>query len=141
MRLGMGFIKKLKEMQELNDFKMVVEKTSTGFSAYSLDYPVFTTGKNMNELLENSFEAANMYLEETGESLEKSRISFELNLEQFFKYYRVINANYLADVIGMNPTLLSQYVSGKKKPSAQQTKRIVEGINKIGRELSAIELR
>lgn len=128
-------------MQGLNDFKMVVERTKTGFSAYSPQYPVFTTGKDINELLDNSFQAANMYLEELGESVRKNRISFELDFEQFFKYYRVINSRYLADIIGMNPTLLSQYVSGKKKASVRQTRRIVEGINKIGRDLAAIELR
>ena len=60
-------------MQGLNDFKMVVERTKTGFSAYSPQYPVFTTGKDINELLDNSFQAANMYLEELGESVRKNR--------------------------------------------------------------------
>jgi len=128
-------------MQELKDFKIVVERTKTGFSAYSPQYPVFTTGKDINELLDNSFQAANMYLEEFGEGVKKNRICFELDFEQFFKYYRVINAKYLADIVGINPTLLSQYVTGKKKASLRQTRRIVEGINKIGRELTAIELR
>jgi len=40
----------------------------------------------------------------------------------------------------MNPTLLSQYVQGRKKPSGQQTDKILHGIHQIGRELSELNL-
>lgn len=40
----------------------------------------------------------------------------------------------------MNPSLLSQYVSGRKKPSINQSQRIMDGINRIGRELSELKL-
>ncbi len=43
---------------------MIVEKTSTGFSAYSNSFPIFTTGKDESELLTNSLEAASLYFEE-----------------------------------------------------------------------------
>jgi hypothetical protein len=59
-------------MRGLKDFKMVVERTKTGFSAYSPQYPVFTTGKDINELPDNSFQAANMYLGELGEDVKKT---------------------------------------------------------------------
>jgi transcriptional regulator with XRE-family HTH domain len=52
----------------------------------------------------------------------------------------VINAKFLAKKIGMNATLLSQYVQGRKKPSDQQTNKILDGIHQIGRELSEINL-
>jgi hypothetical protein len=38
----------------------------------------------------------------------------------------------------MNPTLLSQYVQGHKKPSSKQTGIILAGIHQIGQELSEI---
>jgi len=40
----------------------------------------------------------------------------------------------------MNPTLLSQYVQGRKKPSDAQTEKILSGIHRIGKELSEINL-
>ncbi len=52
----------------------------------------------------------------------------------------MINAKFLAEKIGMNATLLSQYVSGTKKPSPKQTAKILNGIHQIGQELSAINL-
>ncbi len=105
---------------------MMVEKTSNGFSTYSEDYPVFTTGSSIIELPDNAVEAANLYFLENGLVFNKNKIVFELDFDQFFKYYKGLNAKYLADVAGVNPTLLSQYVSGLKKPSARQTKKIIE---------------
>ena len=36
---------------------MTVEKTDTGFSAYSDDHSIYTTGKTIPELINNAFEA------------------------------------------------------------------------------------
>ena len=117
-----------------------VEKTKTGFSAFAVDYPVFTTGKTISELNRNLTEALNLYFEDDGLTVDKKNINLEIDLKQFFQFYRVINAKFLADRIGMNPTLLSQYVQGRKKPSAVQTEKILHGIREIGRELSDLRL-
>jgi DNA-binding transcriptional regulator YdaS (Cro superfamily) len=53
----------------------------------------------------------------------------------------VINAKFLAKKIGMNPTLLSQYVQGRKKPSETQTEKILAGIHQIGKELTEIQFK
>ena len=118
----------------------VVEKTNAGFSAFAVDYPAFTTGKTISELSRNIVEALNLYFEDDEIQLTQKNINFEIDLKQFFQHYRVINSKFLAERIGMNPALLSQYVQGRKKPSAQQTERILNGINEIGRELSELSL-
>ena len=120
--------------------KMCVEKTDTGFSAYALDQPIFTTGRSVPELINNAYEAAKFYFEDQKAELDINDIRFEIDFKQFFKNYKVINANFLAERIGMNPSLLSQYVSGTKTPSAKQTERILDGIHQIGQELSEINL-
>ena len=120
--------------------KLVVERTDTGFSAYSEDYPVFTTGESFTELLHNAVEAMNLFLIDQASQITEKNIEFEIDLKQFFQYYRVINSKFLAKKIGMNESLLSQYVTGRKKPSASQTNRILSGIQEIGRELSSINL-
>ena len=119
---------------------MIVEKTDTGFSAYSEKYPIFTTGRTVSELFDNAFEAVNLYFEKDGKKITHERIKFEIDFKQFFQYYKIINAKQLAYKIGMNPTLLSQYVQGHKKPSNSQTLKILKGIHQIGRELSDIYL-
>ena len=120
--------------------KMIVEKTDTGFSAFSEDYPVYTTGRTVPELIDNTVEAANLCFEEENIKINPKKIKFEIDFKQFFQYYRVLNAKFLAKKIGMNPTLLSQYVQGRKRPSDAQTEKILMGIHQIGRELSEINL-
>jgi predicted RNase H-like HicB family nuclease len=46
--------------------EMVVEKTKTGYSAYSVKYPVFTVGSSLEELKANMLEALNLYFESAG---------------------------------------------------------------------------
>ena len=120
--------------------KMIVEKTDTGFSAYSDKYPIYTTGRTIPELIDNALEAANLYYEEAGIQVTYENVKFEIDFKQFFQYYKVLNSKFLADKIGMNPTLLSQYVQGHKKPSEKQTEKILSGIHQIGKELSEINL-
>ena len=117
---------------------VIIEEVDTGFSAYAKDYPVYTTGSTMNELLENIMEAFSLYFED--KKFNASQISCEIDFKQFFQYYKVINAKALAEKIGMNPTLLSQYVRGHKRPSEQQSRRILYGINRIGLELAEMNV-
>ena len=72
--------------------------------------------------------------------ISRDNIKFEIDFKQFFQYYKVLNARFLADKIGMNPTLLSQYVQGHKKPSETQTKKILYGIHQIGQDKSGFEM-
>jgi predicted RNase H-like HicB family nuclease len=120
--------------------KIIVEKTDTGFSCFSENYPIFTTGKTIPELIENSYEAATLFFEDEGIEIKHSDLQFDVDFQQFFQYYKVINSKYLAEKIGMNPTLLSQYVQGHKKPSDNQTEKILYGIHQIGQELSEMNL-
>jgi len=120
--------------------KMVVEKTETGFSAFSEEYPVYTTGRTISELIDNAYEASNLYFEDQNIQVSHENLKFEIDFKQFFQYYKVLNSKFLADKIGMNPTLLSQYVQGHKKPSESQTEKILSGIQQIGKELSEINL-
>lgn len=120
----------------------IVEKTSTGFSAYAKDdkYPFATTGRTMAELKANMVDAANTWLEHEGKPLAgKADIVVKIDLPQFFDYYKEINASALAERIPMDRSLLAQYKSGAKEPSEKQVQKILAGIRSLGRELSALE--
>ncbi len=120
--------------------KLTVEKTETGFSAYSEDLPIYTTGRTIPELMAHALEAVNLYFDDQRLSITPEQLAFEIDFKQFFQYYKVINAKFLAHKIGMNPTLLSQYVQGRKKPSSAQTEKILHGIHQIGQELVELNL-
>ncbi|NIG57391.1 helix-turn-helix transcriptional regulator [Chitinophaga sp. Cy-1792] len=121
----------------------VVEKTTTGYSAYANDfdkYPVGTTAENIEQLRKNVLDATNLYLSEIGKKVVKENdISLVLDVRQFFEFYKIINAKALAERIGMSQSLLSQYANGIKKPSEKQTDKILEGVRQLGRELAKIE--
>jgi len=119
---------------------MIVEKTDTGFSAYSDRHAIYTTGKTIPELINHAFEAVKLYFEDEAVKIAPEDIKYEIDFQQFFQYYKVLNAKFLAEKIGMNPTLLSQYVQGHKKPSKKQTAKILAGIHQIGQELTGLNL-
>ena len=121
-------------------FKFIIEKGKTGYSAYEVDEFILTTGKTMLELQSNALEETNLYLEEINKTIKLSQLEFEIDLKQFFGFYKIINSKHLAARIGMNESLLSQYVNGKKKPSKKQVNRIVDGLHEVGKELLELTL-
>jgi transcriptional regulator with XRE-family HTH domain len=119
---------------------VLVEKTDTGFSAYSKDLNVFTSAGNVNELYANLIEALELYFEDDEVTFSKEDLDLSIDFRTFFQDYKILNARFLAERIGMNQSLLAQYTSGIKKPSEKQLKRILNGIHSVGKELSDISL-
>ena len=58
-------------------------------------------------------------------------------LQRFFLTHKEINVAEFARLIGMNPTLLRNYINGFKKPSKEREQEIIEQIHKLGEELIA----
>ena len=123
----------------MKKIELIVEKTRTGYSAYASKYPVYTTGKSLDQLKANIIEAINLKFSEKGTIITAKNLKITLDLAQFFVFYKVINAKALSERIGMNQSLLAQYIKGIKKPSSAQTQRILKGIRHAGRELAEIE--
>ncbi len=121
--------------------KITVIKENTGYSANALVNTRFiaTEAENFKELKINILEAVTLSFEDKGFVYSMEEIQFEYDLESFFDFYKVINAKALSERIGMNQSLLSQYIKGIKKPSITQTERILQGVRQIGRELSEVQ--
>lgn len=128
----------------MRSVKFVVEKTETGFSAYSEDfekYPVATTGESIAELKSNILEAFNSLQEyKNKKTITAEDIAIKLDLAQFFDYYKIINAKALSERIGMNQSLLAQYVNGSKQASPKQIERIIKGVKDAAKEILELEL-
>lgn len=120
---------------------MTVIKEATGHSATASlgERHIFTDGDTYSELKNNVLEAVNLTFEDMNYVYAIDEIKFTLDIQSFFDFYKVINAKALSARIGMNQSLLAQYISGSKKPSSVQTKRILQGVQQIGRELSEIQ--
>jgi len=52
---------------EMDKIEVIVEQTSTGYSAYAKNYPAFTTGESLSDLKSNMVESINLFLEMEGQ--------------------------------------------------------------------------
>ncbi|PKP47002.1 MAG: XRE family transcriptional regulator [Bacteroidetes bacterium HGW-Bacteroidetes-12] len=129
--------------------KIIVEKAAEGFTAYIPDLPgCVSFGNSLDEVKSNIKEAIQFQIEgmkEDGELIPLNlqgdfNVELKLDVAQVFNLYQSINASGFAKRIGMNKSLLIQYVNGIKKPSERQAKRILEGIVDFGKELSHIQI-
>jgi hypothetical protein len=117
---------------------IIKEDKGYGATAKIGDTFIATNGDSFDELKVMIVDAVNLAVED--EELQYSFDEFELvyDMESFFSFYKVINAKALSKRIGMNQSLLSQYISGIKKPSSKQTNRILREVQQIGKELSEV---
>ena len=117
-----------------------VHKEKNGYSAVAKidDKFIATMGDTFEEFKEMVLEAVNLSFEEEEYVYTIDEIEFSYDMPSFFTFYKLINAKALSERIGMNQSLLSQYISGIKKPSAKQANRILQGVNTIGKELSEV---
>ena len=120
---------------------MEIVKEDVGYSAFSSykDKFIGTQGDDFEELKRNILEAVNLTFQDQNIVYTTEEIILKPDLQSFFSFYKVLNVKALSERIGMNQSLLAQYISGAKKPSATQTKRILTGVQQVGRELMAIQ--
>lgn len=124
--------------------KLILEKSDTGYSAFSEDLPgAATVGETIEEVKENFKEVLEMradYLEEKGKSkeseeLKNAEISYYLDLKTFFEYYSLFNKSELAQYLGINPSLLRRLSSGREELSEKKALQIKNGLHKLASEL------
>jgi hypothetical protein len=122
--------------------QITIVKEDSGYSASTTleNTLVATESESFHGLKSRILEALNLTLEGKSPELNMDDLRFEYDLESFFTFYRVINAKALSERIGMNQSLLAQYIKGKKKPSQLQIRRILSGVQEIGRELTEVNL-
>ncbi|MCC9063955.1 type II toxin-antitoxin system HicB family antitoxin [Flavobacterium piscisymbiosum] len=126
---------------------VVIEKTSTGFSAYAKEIDgLATVGSSITEIKENFNEVLQYhveYLQEQGETVTITdfEISYQIDLEQVFDYFSVINKSAFAEHYAeMNQSLFRQYTKGLANLSSDKMLQISKGLHKLADELSDLTL-
>jgi len=129
---------------------VILEKTDAGYSAYLTDLPgCISTGMTIADIKNNIKEAIDFHIE--GIRIENMPIperfdgefdlSFKMDVSSLFEWFSgILTKSGVSKLTGMNQSLISQYVSGSKSPSARQTKRIERALHNLGQELLEIEL-
>ena len=57
-------------------------------------------------------------------------------MQRFFLVHKEINVAEFARLIGLNPTLLRNYINGFKKPSKEREQEIIDFIHMLGKEMA-----
>ena len=94
-------------------------------------------GSSARKVMEDTY----LSLQETKEDWAKEgkefpdvEFDFRFDVGSFFDYYP-IDVTAFARYIGMNASVLRQYVTGLREPKEEAIKRIREGINKLSEDL------
>ena len=115
-----------------------IEKVEGGYTGYAKDFSILTEGDTIKEVYANAREALAEQCEETGENPADFDVVFHYDIPTFFEVYPVVNVSALGKLVGMNNSLISQYISGKKIPGPKQRLRIESGIHRLGHELARL---
>ena len=94
-------------------------------------------GSSAREAMNDTYIAAQEMRElkaEEGVTLPDIEFDFRFDVGSFFDYYP-IDVTAFAKYIGMNASVLRQYVTGIREPKEDTIKRIREGIDKLSRDL------
>lgn len=95
-------------------------------------------GETVDKAVEDLLEARREMIEE-GRNIPELEMSFTYDIWAFFDKYP-LNISAIAKRIGVNPSLMRQYVSGNRKPSGKRIAEIQSAIHAMGRELAGVSL-
>jgi len=124
---------------------IIVEKTKDGnFDCYpadeTQDYGISGYGSTAQEAiadLQACIKDARAALAEEGKEAPDYELEYKYDIGSFFDYFDVFNAAKLARMAGINKSLVSQYVSGKRHASQLQYDRLRRSVEKITADLEA----
>jgi uncharacterized protein YacL len=120
------------------------------FGVVSTSYFTFSTvGKNKEEVTENILKLILDFIKHEGKDIAKwkdvdiAKVKFAYNysLLAFFKDYDVLKISKIAELSGINESLVRQYATDVKSPSLKQVKKIEDTVHKLGEELMKVRLK
>ena len=71
------------------------------------------------------------YLREEGEEVPTLEIEYRFDVGSLFSHYDFVNIAGVAREIGLNPSVIRQYVIGTRKPSVERKKQIITGLKSL----------
>lgn len=75
----------------------------------------------------SGWQAAVADLKEDGIEVPELEIEYRFDVGSLFSYYDFVNIAGVAREIGVNPSVIRQYVIGTRKPSAERKAQIIKG--------------
>jgi len=124
---------------------IVIEKTKDGnFDCYpadeAQDYGICGYGATAQEAiadLQVCIKDARAALAAEGKDVPEYELEYKYDIGSFFDYFDIFNVTKLARMAGINKSLISQYVSGKRHASQLQYDRLRRSVEKVKADLAA----
>ena len=112
------------------------------------DFLFTTVGENHQEIVANLKEQLEDFIKHEGAEIEYwkgtniEEISFEYlyDLAEFFHEFRMLKISSIAQLAGINSSLMRQYTSGVSYPSEKQVVKIQNAITELSKMLSSVQL-
>ncbi len=128
--------------------KVIVEKSSYGFSAYiaegskNLEYGIIGEGKTVQEAIadfKDSYEAMKDLFAENSEHFTEAEFEFYFDTASFLEEYcRAFSLAGLERITGVSQTQLGHYLHGRSKPSPKTVQKIQSGVEKFAQNLTSV---
>lgn len=105
-------------------------------------------GKTKDGLINNLKELIKDYQQNEGKKdkywskvdVENMEVVISYDLQAFFKEFKELKISSLAATAKLNPSLLRQYASGSKYPSAEQAKKIELAVHALAKKLNKVAI-
>lgn len=88
------------------------------------------------DMLEAYKEIKEMQAEE-GKEIPELEFVYKYDMQSFFDYFSFLNVTKVAELAGINPSLMRQYTSGVTNAGQKQYDKIRVAVERISKELSA----
>ena len=123
----------------------IMEKSKDGlYSCYvEEELPGFglsgfgSTAEEAKEDMMKVYEEMKSMFEEEGKSMPELHITYKYDLQSFFDYFSFLNVSKVAELAGINPSLMRQYTSGTANAGQKQYDKVKSAVRKISKELAA----
>ncbi len=123
----------------------IMEKAKDGhYSCYvEDDLPGFglsgfgDTAEAAKKDMMNAYQEIKKMQEEEGKEVPELEFVYKYDIQSFFDYFSFLNVTKVAEMAGINPSLMRQYTSGVANAGQKQYDKIRVAIGKISKELSA----
>lgn len=132
---------KIKEIWFKGDYLYGRDENGKEYRQSLLWYPKLRKA-NDNARMEYRFGLDGIHWRDLDEDVSFESFEYEdaepSKLQHFFLTHKEINVSEFAKLIGMNATLLRNYINGFKKPSKERENQILEQIHKLSEEYAQV---
>lgn len=124
---------------------VIIEKAKDGYYSCYVedDLPGFglsgfgESAEAAKEDMLKSYQEMKEIQAEEGKEVPELEFTYKYDMQSFFDYFSFLNVSKVAELAGINPSLMRQYTSGVANAGQKQYDKIRVAVERISKELSA----